>query len=373
MNCDLCGGTFADQRSLSIHRTTFHKIKNRYECDECKRQFKQQGDLTRHLRVHSGERPFTCDECELAFTQSYNLKIHKRIHTGEKPFECDECDAAFTTNPLLTRHKCTHTGERHHTCTECDATFARLTNLHRHVMTIHKKEHPFPCEQCDVKCASASGLRQHMLVHTGEKPHQCPDCPMAYNRPAHLKTHHYYNHTEEGQKYRRREEIKLQKLLDEHAFDYKREHWVDHSCTGGTNSRIDFFMPFYLGKGHVILECDEEQHAHIDPVCEVARMNSIVTSLMLGSGADTPVVFIRYNPHGHSVNGNPVRTSTPARHEQLVMTLRALEFTSPVQVIYMFYDDPQEFEIPWPTRSVHAGLRTQINSESLVEWTTSST
>jgi uncharacterized Zn-finger protein len=37
------------------------------------------------LRVHSGEKPYKCHVCDEAFTQSSTLTKHLRVHSGEKP------------------------------------------------------------------------------------------------------------------------------------------------------------------------------------------------------------------------------------------------------------------------------------------------
>ena len=53
----------------------------------CDALFARNGDLTRHKRMHSGEKPYACDVegCDAAFAQSSDLTRHKRMHSGSKP------------------------------------------------------------------------------------------------------------------------------------------------------------------------------------------------------------------------------------------------------------------------------------------------
>ncbi|XP_048851196.1 early growth response protein 1-like [Brienomyrus brachyistius] len=81
-----------------------------YACpvESCSRRFSRSDELTRHIRIHTGQKPFQCRICMRNFSRSDHLTTHIRTHTGEKPFACDVCGRKFARSDERKRHTKIH-------------------------------------------------------------------------------------------------------------------------------------------------------------------------------------------------------------------------------------------------------------------------
>ncbi|XP_075771292.1 zinc finger and BTB domain-containing protein 45 [Pelodiscus sinensis] len=105
-----------------------------YQCSHCQKTFSSRKNYTKHMFIHSGEKPHQCSICWRSFSLRDYLLKHMVTHTGVRAFQCSVCCKRFTQKSSLNVHMRTHRPERFQCCI-CNKFFSHRTLLERHVAT----------------------------------------------------------------------------------------------------------------------------------------------------------------------------------------------------------------------------------------------
>ncbi|XP_012562910.2 uncharacterized protein LOC100213175 [Hydra vulgaris] len=177
-----CGRTYKTKGNLKTHQK-IHSGKFSFYCDYegCEKGFVSAYSFKVHYRHHTGERPYSCDNngCAKSFNTLYRLRAHQRVHDGTL-FICyfQDCIKGFTTKSDLTKHVRIHTQDRPFQCKEIDCSQAFLASHHlkAHQRT-HSGEKPFSCNEkgCERVFASKYGLKMHTQKHKDSVDGSFPD------------------------------------------------------------------------------------------------------------------------------------------------------------------------------------------------------
>ena len=156
---------------------------DRFQCDQCEKNYKVKGELKKHIdSIHRGIR-FPCSTCSEVLSSSQSLKRHVRtVHEtvfknyrqeirhffSLKTFSinnkfllrCDICSKAFKDNEYLLRHMKIHEeNTKSFVCQECGKFFKYKVTLRSHIRTMHDKIFKQTCEECGKSFADMHKLK----------------------------------------------------------------------------------------------------------------------------------------------------------------------------------------------------------------------
>ncbi|XP_073457586.1 zinc finger and BTB domain-containing protein 17 isoform X2 [Aquarana catesbeiana] len=185
--CQECDKAFSDPAACKAHEKTHSPLKP-HGCDDCGKSYRLVSLLNLHKKRHSGEPTYYCKVCGKLFTTSGNLKRHQLVHSGEKPYQCEYCNRPFSDPTSKMRHLETHDTNKEHKCPHCDKKFNQLGNLKAH-LKIHIADGPLKCRECGKQFTTSGNLKRHLRIHSGEKPYVCVHCKRKFADPGALQRH----------------------------------------------------------------------------------------------------------------------------------------------------------------------------------------
>uniref|UniRef100_A0A8C0E5J1 Zinc finger protein Y-linked n=1 Tax=Balaenoptera musculus TaxID=9771 RepID=A0A8C0E5J1_BALMU len=167
--CLHCDHKSSNSSDLKRHVISVHTKDYPHKCDMCDKGFHRPSELKKHVAAHKGKKMHQCRHCDFKIADPFVLSRHiLSVHTKDLPFRCKRCRKGFRQQNELKKHMKTHSGRKVYQCEYCEYSTTDASGFKRHVISIHTKDYPHRCEYCKKGFRRPSEKNQHIMRHHKE-------------------------------------------------------------------------------------------------------------------------------------------------------------------------------------------------------------
>ena len=89
-----------------------------YSCEfeTCQKVFIQKCDFTKHMLIHTRDKPYMRDTFGMSFSRKSSLFRHIIVHTGKQPYVCETCGKLVTRKGDLIKDIPFYAGDKPYKC-----------------------------------------------------------------------------------------------------------------------------------------------------------------------------------------------------------------------------------------------------------------
>ncbi|KAL4659657.1 zinc finger protein 711-like [Arapaima gigas] len=167
--CPHCDHKSTNSSDLKRHIISVHTKDFPHKCEVCDKGFHRPSELKKHSEIHKGSKVHQCRHCDFKISDPFTLSRHiLSVHTKDLPFKCKRCKRGFRHQNELKKHMKTHSGRKVYQCQYCEYNTTDASGFKRHVISIHTKDYPHRCDYCKKGFRRPSEKNQHIMRHHKE-------------------------------------------------------------------------------------------------------------------------------------------------------------------------------------------------------------
>ncbi|XP_048370212.1 zinc finger protein 711 isoform X3 [Sphaerodactylus townsendi] len=167
--CAHCDHKSTNSSDLKRHVISVHTKDFPHKCEVCEKGFHRPSELKKHSESHKGKKIHQCRHCDFKTSDPFVLSGHiLSVHTKDLPFKCKRCKRGFRQQIELKKHMKTHSGRKVYQCQYCEYSTTDASGFKRHVISIHTKDYPHRCDYCKKGFRRPSEKNQHIMRHHKE-------------------------------------------------------------------------------------------------------------------------------------------------------------------------------------------------------------